>query len=109
MGTATARVRSAVYPPWMAMVSSCMASVAPLRDTGQQVGVQPDGYAAPRPGGPGRDLVEGKRLDDRGIPFASGHPLLQSLELCPILGGHAVERQTRFLVALVEHVTPDIA
>src|ERR1700693_5442811 len=104
MGTATARVLSAVYPPWMAMVSSCMRSVAPLRDSSQPVPVQADGHAAPRPGGPRPNLVEPERLDERRVPFTAGHPLVEVGHACLVFGTHAVNGQAGLLVALVPYV-----
>src|SRR5580704_19508522 len=104
MGTATARVLSAVYPPWMAMVSSCMRSVAPLRDSRQPVLVQADGHAAPRPGSPGPRLVEPEGLDERRVPFTTGHPLVEVRQTCLVFGTNAVNGQAGLLVALVPHV-----
>src|ERR1019366_3573194 len=104
MGTATARVLSAIYPPWMAMVSSCMGSVAPLRDSSQPVLVQADGHGAPGPGGPGPSLVEPEGLDERRVSFTAGHPLVEVGQTCLVFGTHAVNGQAGRLVALVPHV-----
>src|ERR1700733_8575743 len=104
MGTATARVLSAVYPPWMAIVSSCMRPVAPLGDSSQPVLVQADGHASPRPGGPGPSLVEPEGLDERRVSFTAGHPLVEVRQTCVVLGTHAVNGQPGHLVALVPHV-----
>src|SRR5450755_4474043 len=104
MGTATARVLSAVYPPWMAMVSSCMRSVAPLRDSSQPVLVQADGHRAPRPGGPGPSLVEPEGLDERRVSCTAGHPLMEVRQIRLVFGTHAINGEARHLIALVSHV-----
>src|SRR5277367_4821708 len=64
----------------MAMVSSCMASGAPLRDGAQQVAVHTQGRGPPRPGGAGADLVEGEGGHQGRVPLAAHHPLVQPAE-----------------------------
>src|SRR5450631_2474904 len=108
MGTATARVLSAVYPPWMAMVSSCMRSDAPLRDSSQPVLVQADRHGAPRPGGPGPSLVEPEGFDERRVSFTAGHPSVETRQPCLVFGTHAVNGQAGHLVALVPHVSTHV-
>src|ERR1700733_9687490 len=92
----------------MAMVSSRMASGAPLRDVAEQVGVQALGRAAPRPGGAGTDLVEGEGGHRGRVPLTAHYPLMQPAQPVPIRAGHAVEGETGQLVVLVAGIPPHI-
>src|ERR1700722_13368614 len=109
MGTATARVPSAWYPPWMAMVSSCISFVAPLAAASQPICVQNLGGLEPRPGRSGAHLCEWVRLHQGRIAALLGDRSMQCLELGPVLWGNAVQRQTWGLVTLASDEPPDVA